>query len=66
MRTVRLAFALLAAVAAFGVLIFWPAGRLDWLAGWLYLGLVALNFLANLVYLEHVNPELVDARMRMA
>ena len=66
MKIIRLAFALVAAVTVFAALIFWPAGRLDWVAGWLYLGLVALNFLVNLVYLQRVNPELVEARMRIA
>ena len=65
MTTVRLSIALVAAVAFFAVLIFWPAGRLDWVAGWLYVGLVALNYLLNIVYLKRVNPELLEARMRM-
>lgn len=54
-----------AAVFMFAVLIFWPAGRLDWVAGWLYVGIVALTFLVNVIYLERVNPELIAARMRM-
>ena len=66
MSTIRLAFAVVAAVAVFGVLIFWPAGRLDWVAGWLYVGLVGLNFLVNVVYLQRVNPELIEARMKMS
>ena len=66
MNTLRLALALGAAVTVFAVLVFWPAGRLDWVAGWLYVGLVALNFLVNLVYLQRVNPELIEARMRVA
>ena len=66
MKTVRQVFALIAAVAAFAIVVFWPAGRTDWLAGWLYVGLVSVNFLVNLVYLQRVNPELIEARMRMA
>ena len=51
---------------AFGVLVFWPAGRLDWVAGWGYVGIIALYYIVNLIYLERVNPELIEARMRMA
>ena len=66
MKTIRLALAVAAAVATFAALIFWPAGRLDWVAGWLYLLIVALNFIVNVVYLQRVNPELIEARMRMS
>ncbi len=65
MQTVRLSVAVVAAVGFFAVVIFWPAGRLDWLAGWLYIGIVALNYTVNIVYLQRVNPELIDARTRM-
>jgi protein-S-isoprenylcysteine O-methyltransferase Ste14 len=66
MQIIRLAISLVAAVIVFTVVIFWPAGRLDWVAGWLYVGMVGLNFLVNVVYLNRVNPELIEARMRMA
>ena len=66
MKTTRLVLALVVAVSFFIVLVFWPAGRLDWVAGWLYVGLVALNFLGNIAYLQRVNPDLIEARMRMA
>ncbi len=66
METTRLAFYLLAAVVFFAVVIFWPAGRLDWVAGWLYVGIIALNHLANALYLKRVNPELIEARLRMS
>ncbi len=66
METLRLAFAILAAVVFFAVVLFWPAGRLDWVAGWLYVGIITLNFIANTVYLQRVNPELIKARMRMS
>lgn len=63
---IRIGIWLTAALGVFAVVIFWPAGRLDWIAGWLYLGLVSLNFVVNLIYLRRVNPELIEARMRMA
>lgn len=66
MKTIQLALALVAGIAFFAILVFWPAGRVDWLAGWVYVGVVALYFLVNLIYLQRVNPELVEARMRMA
>ncbi|MDJ0760555.1 MAG: isoprenylcysteine carboxylmethyltransferase family protein [Woeseiaceae bacterium] len=66
METIRLAIYLLAAVVVYAVVIFWPAGRLDWVAGWLYVGIIALNHLANAIYLKRVNPELIEARLRMS
>ncbi len=65
METMRMAIATLAGTGVFAVIIFWPAGRLDWIAGWLYLCIVSLNFVANLIYLKQVNPDVIDARMRM-
>lgn len=66
MKPIQLALAVVAAVVLFAVIIFWPAGRLDWVAGWLYVGIVAMNYLGNVIYLKRVNPELLEARMRMA
>ena len=51
-------------MAMFGVLIFWPAGTIDWLAGWLYVGLLVATFVVNLTYLLRVNPELIEHRMQ--
>ena len=64
-RPLRLAFVVIAAAAVFAVIVLWPAGRLGWVAGWFYVGIVTLFFLVNVIYLERVNPELIDARMRM-
>lgn len=62
------AFQLLLAVAGgvgtIGVVVFWPAGTLQWPAGWAYLGIVAAYFCINVVYLNRVNPELIAHRMR--
>jgi protein-S-isoprenylcysteine O-methyltransferase Ste14 len=66
MKPIQLALAVVAAVALFAVIVFWPAGRLNWVAGWLYVGIVAMNYLGNVIYLKRVNPELLAARMRMA
>ena len=64
-KTIRLVIVVGAAIAVFAAIILWPAGRSDWIAGWLYVGLVTLYFLINVIYLERVNPELIAARMRM-
>lgn len=66
MKSIQLASAISAATFLFAVIIFWPAGRLDWVAGWLYLGIFGLNHVLNAVYLNRVNPDLIDARMRMS
>ncbi len=65
MGSMRLAIAWVAGIGVFAVILFWPAGRLEWITGWLYLGIVALYFLVNGIYLERVNPGLIEARMRM-
>lgn len=64
-KSLRLVMYTAVALVVFAVVVLWPAGRLDWVAGWLYIGIVALYFLVNGVYLERVNPELIEARMRM-
>jgi len=61
----RILIALVAGTGLFAVIIFWPAGRIDWLAGWLYLAIVTISFFVNLVYLLRVNPELIEHRMRI-
>ena len=57
--------ALLGGVGFFAAFIFWPAGSIDWLRGWIYLGIVIVGLFINLVYLGRVNPELIEQRMRL-
>ncbi len=64
-KTPHPALAVAAAVVIFAAVVLWPAGRLDWLAGWAYIGIVAVYFLVSVIYLERVNPEVIEARMRM-
>ncbi len=64
-KSLRLLIVVAATVAVFTAIVLWPAGRPDWIAGWLYVGIVTLYFLVNLAYLERVNPGLIEARMRM-
>ncbi len=49
----------------FAAIIFWPAGRIDWVEGWLYLGLLTVTLLINLLYLRRVNPEVIEHRLRL-
>lgn len=59
------ALAVAAGVGLFAAVIFWPAGTLDWLAGWAHLGMFVVYLSLNLVYLVRVNPELIERRMRI-
>ena len=55
----------LAMVLVFAVLVFVPAGRLDWTLGWIYVGIVALNIIITWVCLLRWNPVLIERRMPM-
>lgn len=61
----RAAGAAIGVGAMFSVLVFWPAGSLNWPAGWLYVGIVTSYFLFNLTYLGRVNPTVIERRMRL-
>jgi len=63
--TVKVALAFAGFFAVFGLLLFWPAGRLDWGAGWLYLAVLTINMAINYVSLRRWNPELIEHRMRL-
>lgn len=47
-----------------GVLVFAPAGRLDWAPGWIFLGVMGAAFGASALYLARVNPAIYRARSR--
>jgi len=49
-------------VVAYGVILFLAAGRLDWVWGWVWLGLLAAFMLAHPLILVPVNPELLVER----
>ncbi len=61
----RLIIASITGIGLFAVIIFWPAGRLDWIAGWLHFGIVTASLSASLVYLRRVNPEVIEHRLRL-
>ena len=47
------------------MLLFLPAGRLDWQAGWLYLALVSSSVALAGVYVRCKNPVLIKRRVRI-
>ncbi len=63
--TTRLLIASIAGLGLFAAIVFWPAGSIDWVAGWLYLGLVITTMFANFVYLWRANPEVIEHRLRL-
>lgn len=52
-------------VGIFLPIIFWPAGDWQWQQGWLYVGIVLVNFIINFSYLWRVNRELIAYRMAL-
>lgn len=44
--------------------LFWPAGRLDWPRGWIFLGFFLALTAAALIWIWRTNPELFAARSR--
>jgi protein-S-isoprenylcysteine O-methyltransferase Ste14 len=51
-----------AGVVVFGVILFLAAGRLDWVWGWVFLGLLAAFLIAHPLILVTINPELLVER----
>jgi len=51
-------------LAVFAMLLLLPAGRLDWVAAWLYLAIVTANTVINYIYLRRRNPAVIEHRMR--
>jgi protein-S-isoprenylcysteine O-methyltransferase Ste14 len=48
----------------FTLLLFVPAGRLNWALGWIYVGIVVVYVTVNWACLLRWNPELIERRMR--
>ena len=63
--SLRIALAFAGFFGGFGALLFLSAGRLDWVAGWLYLGIMTIFTAINYAYLRRKNPELIAHRMRL-
>ena len=47
-----------------GALVFVPAGRLDWAAGWLYVAALIAGLVVSYRFVRARNPELIEHRMR--
>ena len=62
---VTLVLGLLGSIALFIVLLFPMAGRLDWLVGWAYLGILFVYLLITWICLLRWNPVLIQRRMRI-
>ena len=50
-------------LGVWGGLLFWAAGTLSWIRGWVHVGLWIVTMATNLVTLVHTNPDVVAARM---
>ena len=62
--TVLVALAVALMGLFFAALLFLPAGRVDWMHGWIYVGIVVVYVLINWACLLRWNPELIEKRMR--
>jgi 2-dehydropantoate 2-reductase len=62
---VAIALAVAATGGLFAALLLWPAGRLDWTLGWIYVGLTVAFMVVSWLCLQRWNPELIEARMRI-
>lgn len=61
----RNAVSAVVSLALFAAILFVPAGRLDWIAGWVYVAIMVATIAVNYVYLRRVNPELIAYRSRI-
>ena len=64
MSKIHIAIAFMAGIGFFAVIIFWPAGTIVWLDGWLYLGIVTAYQIITVIYLTQVNPDLIEYRLK--
>ena len=65
MRALTFIATMLAMVLVFALILFVPAGRLDWLLAWVYIVIVVSYIGALWLLLERHNPELIDRRRRI-
>lgn len=63
---IRLALATTAGFGFFAAVVFWPAGTLDWPAGWLHYGIIVASLFGNYLYLRRANPAVIVHRMQLA
>lgn len=51
-------------VLIFSLLVLWPAGNLQWLEGWIFVGTVALNFTVSTIIINQKNPRVLRNRSK--
>ncbi|MDY6875108.1 MAG: isoprenylcysteine carboxylmethyltransferase family protein [Chloroflexota bacterium] len=51
-------------LVGYGAILFLSAGRLDWVWGWVFLGLLAATLISHVLILVPINPELLAERSR--
>jgi len=51
-------------LVGYGAILFLSAGRLDWVWGWVFLGLLAAVLISHVLILVPINPELLAERAR--
>lgn len=61
---IRAVIQFLLALALWGGLLFWSAGSISWLRGWIHLGLWSVTLAANLLILLHTNRAVLAARTK--
>jgi protein-S-isoprenylcysteine O-methyltransferase Ste14 len=64
MSIAKLVIGVILNVAIFGVLLFLPAGTLDWWRAWVFLGVVLVLAVMSTVSLFRANPELLEERFK--
>jgi protein-S-isoprenylcysteine O-methyltransferase Ste14 len=64
MSIAKLVVGVILNVAIFGLLLFLPAGTLDWWRAWVFLGVVLVLAVASTVSLFRVNRELLEERFK--
>ncbi|MHC4831687.1 MAG: methyltransferase family protein, partial [Planctomycetota bacterium] len=62
---ILIAVAAIAGALMFPLLLFLPAGRLNWTLGWIYVGLMLISMGVNSACLLRWNPELIQRRMHI-
>lgn len=62
-NSLRVTLSSLASLVVFMLLLFWPAGTLDYWQGWAFLGVFAVVSLVPTLYLGRVDPATVERRM---
>src|SRR5687768_13405718 len=65
MTTGRMLFQTLTWMAALGLLLFLPAGRVDWWQAWVFLAILMSTNVAIGVWLARHDPALLQERMKM-